>query len=337
MALIELSLAGSLRKRVTCMRIMKRTSIFIFFLFAALLSGEAAAEKRIGILMFSDMARYIEASKGFVDALREGGFTEDRTTIITEEAGANKVKAAELVHEFAAQNMDLIFTVGTHATIAVAQKIKNLPIVFAQVYDPVAAGIANDWDNSGNNTTGVTSKLPMSKVIDSLKQFTPVKRLGVLYTPGEKNSEAQLRDLQDSQSDSGIKIIPAPVSKTEEIAQILPLIMKSTDALYITGSNLVNAELASIVDTTTKAGAVTVTHLEDLVEQGVLLGVVSGAYLSGRRAGEMAIKILLGAQPSSIPIELAKEYQVVINLKTARSGGFQVSPGFMKTVGRTIQ
>jgi len=337
MALISISAAGCLRKKVTCMRIIKAMSIFIFFFFVALLSGETAAEKRIGILMFSDQARYTEATRGFIDVLREKGFTEDRTTITTEEAGANKAKAAELVHELAAQHMDLIFTVGTHATLAVAQKIKDLPIVFTEVYDPVAAGIANDWESSGNNTTGVSTKLPMTKVLDSLKQFTPVKRLGVLYTPGEKNSEAQLRDLQDTQTGSGIKIIPAPIAKTEEIAQILPLITKSTDALYITGSNLVNSRIASIVDMTSRARTVTVTHLEDLVEQGVLLGVVPGSYLSGRLAGEMAVKILLGAQPSSIPIEHPKDYKVVINLKTAGSGGFQVPPGFVQTAGRTIE
>jgi putative ABC transport system substrate-binding protein len=316
---------------------IKKTSILIIFLLVAILSGKAAAEKRIGILMFSEQARYLMAARGFMDALKEGGFTEDRLTVTRKQADANKAKAAELVEQFASQNIDLIFTVGTHATIAVTQKIKDSPIVFAEVYDPVGSGIAKDWESSGNNTTGVSTRLPMSDVVDSLKRFAPVKRLGVLYTPGEKNSEAQLRDLEGIQTASGIKVIPAPASNTEEVAQILPLIMKSTDAIYITGSNLVNRELASIVDMTTRTKAVTVTHLDDLVEQGVLLGVVPDSYLSGHEAGKMALKILFGAPPSSIPIEIPKDYQVVINLKTARAGGFQAPPDFMKTIERTIE
>jgi putative ABC transport system substrate-binding protein len=287
--------------------------------------------------MFSNQARYLEATRGFVDALKDAGFGEAKTKITVEQAGANKAKAEELVQQFTAENMDLIFTVGTHATIAVTQKIKDVPVVFSQVYDPVETGIARNWESSGNNTTGTTTKVPMPKLMDSLKQFAPVKRLGVLYTPGEKNSEAQLRDLQSIQASYGIKVIPVPLTKTEEVTQLLPLVVRSTDALYVTGSNLVNSQLPRIVALAAEAKLATITHLEDLVEQGVLLGVVPNSYQSGRLAGEKAVKIFLGAQPSSIPIETLQPFDVIINQKTAKTGGFQVTPDFMKTVERTIE
>jgi putative ABC transport system substrate-binding protein len=65
--------------------------------------------------------------------------------------------------------------------------------------------------------------------------------------------------------------------------------------------------------------------------------VVPNSYLIGRLAGEKAVRIFLGAQPSSIPIETLKQFDVIINLKTAKTGGFQVPPDFMKTVGRVIE
>jgi ABC-type uncharacterized transport system substrate-binding protein len=65
--------------------------------------------------------------------------------------------------------------------------------------------------------------------------------------------------------------------------------------------------------------------------------VAPSSYLIGRLAGEKAIKIFQGAQPSAIPIETLKEFDVIFNLKTARTGGFQVPPDFMKTVKRTIE
>jgi putative ABC transport system substrate-binding protein len=82
---------------------------------------------------------------------------------------------------------------------------------------------------------------------------------------------------------------------------------------------------------------ITITHLDDLVEKGVLLGVCSDSYPMGRLAGEKAVKILNGARPSSIPIESLKQFDVIINLKTAKAGNFPVPPDFMKTVGRTIK
>ena len=102
--------------------------------------------------MFSKEARYIEAEKGIKDKLREGGFGEPKTTFIVEQADGNKARAAELVQKFAAEKLDLIITLGTAATVPVSREIKDVPIVFCIVYNPVEAGIAKDWKSSGNNT-----------------------------------------------------------------------------------------------------------------------------------------------------------------------------------------
>ena len=91
------------------------------------------------------------------------------------------------------------------------------------------------------------------------------------------------------------------------------------------------------MDMAIKAKVVTITHLEDLVEKGVLLGVCPSTYLMGRLAGQKAVKILKGVKPSSIPIETLKQFDVMINLKTAKAGGFQTPPDFMKTVKKTVE
>ena len=135
------------------MRTMKKICVSaVVFLILALFSIEAQAQRKIGVLMFSEEARYIEAEKGIRDKLREGGFGEPKTTFIVEQAGANKARAAELVQKFAAEKLDLIITLGTAATVPVSREIKDVPIVFSIVYNPVEAGIAKDWKSSGNNT-----------------------------------------------------------------------------------------------------------------------------------------------------------------------------------------
>ena len=312
------------------------TSIVTLLLVGSI-SMAAETGKRIGILTFSEQIRYLEAIRGFTDTLKEAGFGEPQTQFILENAGANKAVAAELVKELAAAKLDLIFSVGTHATLAAFHEIKNVPIVFAQVYDPVEAGIAKSWQSYGTKATGVSTKIPMSKLMVSLKRLAPVNNLAVLYTPGEKNSESQLRDLQEIQGNFGIKVVPVPLSKTEDLEQLLPVLITRTDAMYITGSNFVNDQLSMIINMSTKGKIITVSHLEDLVEKGVLLGVGPNPYLIGRLAGEKALRIFEGAQPSSIPIETLEQLDVMINLKTARDGGFQVPPEFMKAVTRTVE
>ncbi|HET6462133.1 MAG TPA: ABC transporter substrate-binding protein [Syntrophales bacterium] len=315
----------------------KRLAIAVVSLTLTLFSIEAQAQRKIGVLMFSEEVRYIEALKGNKDKLRKGGFGEPKTTFIVEQAGANKARAAELVQTFVAGKPDLIITLGTSATLAVSREIQDVPIVFSVVYDPVEAGIAKGWKSSGNNTTGSSSKIPMSRLMETLQHFTRVKRLAVLYTTGEKNSESVLKDLQRIEANYKIKVIPVRLTKIEEVNQLLPEVLRTADALYVTGSNLIDSQVSLIADMATKAKVITITHLEDLAEKGVLLGVCADAYSMGQLAGEKAVKILKGGKPSSIPIELAKTSDVILNMKTVQKGQFQIPPNLMKTITRTIE
>ena len=322
---------------------MQRYTVRTLFLAIALtmtihlLIAEAGPVKRIGILAFSEESRYSDSTRGVIDQLKLEGFVEPDVMFIKAEAGRNKAKAADYIKQFAAAKLDLIVTQGTSATVPVAREIKDVPIVFSVVYDPVEAGIAMAWKSSGNNTTGASTKIPMSSLLDSLKAFAPVKYLSVLYSPGEKNSEAQLRDLQKIQATYRIKIIPVPITNKEELPQLLPEVVRSSDAIFVTGSTLVNSQISMVVDLATKGKVITVTHLEDLVEKGVLIGVCTNSYNLGRLAGEKAARILKGAKPSSIPIETLKKFDVILNMRTASAGGFRIPPEYIKTVTRKIE
>ena len=320
------------------MRIIKKFSgIIMVFLIATLFSTEACAEKKIGILMFTEDIRYHESKNGIIDQMKEDGFGEAAVKYTIENAGGSKAKAAQLAQKFAEAKMDLIFTIGTSATIPVSKAIRDVPIVFCTVYDPVEAGIAKEWKSSDNNTTGSTTKFPMSKIVNSLKDFAPVKRLAVLYTPGEKNSELQLKELQGVQADTQIKVIPIILSKKEAVAQALSEVVHTADAFYLTGSSIIGETVPIIVDIANKGKVVTLTHLDDLVEKGALIGVCPNSYLVGRLARKKAVKILNGAKPSSIPIETDKKLDLIINMKTAKAGQFQIPSSFMKMVTKTIE
>ena len=177
----------------------------------------------------------------------------------------------------------------------------------------------------------------MPKLLDSLKKMAPVKKLAVLYTPGEKNSETQVRELQKLENSYKIKVIPVRLTTGEEVAQLLPEVLRSSDALYITGSNVVNSQIQTIVDMSAKAKVITITHLEDLVVKGVLLGIVADSYAGGRSAGDKAVKILKGAHPSSLPIEISPKNSVVLNMNTAKKGAYVIPVEFMKSVTKKIE
>jgi putative ABC transport system substrate-binding protein len=164
-----------------------------------------------------------------------------------------------------------------------------------------------------------------------------VKRLAVLYTPGEKNSESQLKELQGVQNAYGIKVLPVIVAKKEDVLQILPEVMNSVDAVFLSGSSVIGLNVQSIVDLANKSKVITITILEDLVKQGVMLGVGGDPYIFGAQSGKKAVAVLKGAKPSSIPIESPLKIEVLVNKKSARDAQVQIPKSVMQNVTKTFE
>jgi putative ABC transport system substrate-binding protein len=309
----------------------------VVVLMAGLGFGKAFAETKVGIFLWSDEKRYTETRDGMLAALKKDGFTEPKVKFVQENAGGNKVKAAEIAKKFNNNGYSLILVLGTSAAVALTKEVRDVPIVFGRVYDPIEAKLALGWKSSGNNTTGTCTKQPMSKPLARLKELAPVKRLAVLYTSGEKNSEIVLKELQAEQAASGIKIIPVPIASNDDAVRVLDDVVRSVDAMYLTAGSSIDKAFSIIVETATKAKVITVTNVEERVEMGVLFGVFCEATAEGKLAGEKAVKVLKGAKPSSIPIETLKQPDIIVNMKTAKAAGVQVPPSLLKSATRVIE
>jgi putative ABC transport system substrate-binding protein len=319
--------------------IMKKALLIIAVvaLMAGFGFGKALAETKVGIFLWSDEERYTDTRDGMLAALKKEGYAEPKVKFVQESAGGNKAKAAEISKKFNNNGYSLILVLGTSAAVALAQEVREVPIVFSMVSDAVDSKIAASWKSSGNNTTGTCTKQPMAKLLNGLKQIAPVKKLAVVYTQGEKNSEFLLRELQAEQSTSGIKIVPVPITSKDDAVRLLDDVVRSVDAVYLTGSTGVDKSLSLIVETTIKAKVITVSTLEDRVEKGALIGFYSDAKALGQLAGEKAAKVLKGAKPSSIPIETLKQPDIIVNMKTAKAAGVQIPPSLLKSATRLIE
>jgi putative ABC transport system substrate-binding protein len=321
---------------------MKRIRMLLFLLLTlgsiiGMPSRAAQPEKKIGVLFWNAAPRYVDAKNGIVDQLKKEGFAEPTVQFFIVNADGNKAKAVEAVHTFTVEKLDMIISLGTSATLAVTRDVKDVPVIFSTVFDPVASKIAKSWESSDNNTTGASNRVPLSMPLSRLKEFAPVKTLAVLYTANELNSVVQLKELQGLQADFQIRIIPVPLTAAEDVPQVLPEVMRGADGLYLSGSSVVDKAATTIVDMATKARVITITHIDDLLDKGVLLGVCADSYAVGRLTGEKAAMVLRGAKPSSIPIGHLEKLEMTINLRTMKAGGFQPSPSFMKSVTKSIE
>ncbi len=307
------------------------------FLYLGIIPAAAQAEKKIGVFIWSDEARYAQSRDGIVDQLKKEGFSGKNVSFTTENAGGSKVKAMEIARKFASGKYDMVIAVGTSAVVAAASEIRNIPLVFSMVYDPVDSKIAKDWSSSGNNTTGASPKVPMGQLVEALKKMAPVKTLGILYTPGEKNSETQLKEMMAAANQAQIKVTPVPLTNKAALPSLMPDVAARVSALYLTGSSIVGEAFDTIIQMAAKTKMITLSHLEDHVERGALLGVTADPRAVGVLAGAKAAKILKGAKPSSLPIETVKRFDVLINLKTAKASQISVPDAFLKSATRVIE
>ena len=275
------------------------------------------AETKIGIILWNAQVRYQKCRDGVIEELREEGFIEPHVAITVEHASAHADKVIELARQFAADRMSVVMPIGTSAAVGVAGEIKDIPVVFAFTFDPVASRIAQSWKSSGNNTTGSSSKTPAPLLLHWLREIAPVKRLAVLYTPGERNTEAQLADFQGLRAEE-LQVLPVPISDKSDIAPAISRLEGAAEAVLLTGSSLIGDNAGQIVLLANKARIISATQSQGL-ETRVLLGVTVNPTEVGRLAGKKCAMVLKGAKPSSIAIEALTTSDLTVNLRVARA------------------
>jgi putative ABC transport system substrate-binding protein len=324
-----------------------RNKLFIVFMLVLVavflgvsVTQEALAQKKnkIGFLPFTGESRYVLTNDGVIAQLKKEGIDEQNTVFDFRNAEGKKEKVTEITKEFIEKGMDVIVTYGTSAVGGAYKETKDIPIVFGMVYDPVGAGVAKSIERSGTNVTGASNFVAMKSVVQIVRRVAPGKKIGVLYTEGERNSVIQLEGIKNTEGELGVTIISANVIKSEEVGDAtLSLIQQGVDSIFVTGSSVVDKNVNTIVEVANAHKIPTVTHLPDRVEKGILLSLSADAFTLGELAGKQISQILKGTKPTDIPIEILKNYDITINMKTAKAIGKTISPSLLKIAKKVIE
>jgi putative tryptophan/tyrosine transport system substrate-binding protein len=294
-------------------------------------------EKRIGILVWNEELRYRQSVIAIRDRLREDGLADAQVDFKEEVAMGNKATAMKMAKDLAAARMDLYFVTGTSAALALSKEVREAPIVFTMVYDPVSSGLVKSMQSSQNNVTGTSTHVAMDGVIAAAQRVMPIKTLAILYTPGEKNSELQVKDVQAVEKKCGIQVVPVPLLNAEEVPLVVGSLKGRADAIFLTGSAVVDKTIPQILEVSAKCGILTLTHLVDSVNRGVILGAGPNARETGLVAGSMGTSILRGTRPSDIPITIPQKLDIYVNLKAARAAGITIPESLLKEATLVIE
>jgi putative ABC transport system substrate-binding protein len=297
---------------------------------------------RIGILVggsaASDSAR-IEALR---QGLRDLGYVEGKNILI--EYGYAEGKSDRL-NELAAglvrMKIDVMVTAGPAATGAAKEITSTIPIVMAQVNDPIAAGFVANLARPGGNITGLSVMAPelSGKQLEILREVVPrLARVAVLGSSTQPGNAEALK--QTEVAARGLKV-QLRYLDVREVQGIDPAFQTATknraDALLLLNSPVLFVGRAQIVELATKNRLPAIYYATEYVEDGGLMTYAPNVVELWRRSASHVDKILKGAKPADLPVEQPTKFELVINLKTAKQIELAIPPNVLARADRVIK
>jgi putative ABC transport system substrate-binding protein len=300
---------------------------------------------RIGYLG-SDLTRgprhLVEA---FGQGLRQLGYVEGRNVVIEYRDAAGKLErlpafAAELV----ALNVDVILAPGTQTVQAAKQATTAIPIVFADVDDPVARGFVASLARPGGNVTGLANLNTdlIGKWLELLKQAVPsVNHVALLWQPGylpESVREGIAKRAETAARALGVRLQFVEVKGPEDLEGAISDITRTrADAVIVWGGIMMILERRRIAELVAKNRLPTTYPMSEFVDAGGLMCYSPNIADNFRRAAGYVDKILKGVKPADLPVEQSSKFELVINLKTAKALGLTIPPSLLQRADRVIE
>lgn len=277
-----------------------------------------------------------EAERGFMNYFAERKIPVE---FIIRDAQEDKLLLPGFVKEIRNIKPDLVYTFGTSVTTAIIGPlskadagqdfIRDIPVVFNIVADPVGAKITADLKSSGRNVTGVSHIVPLQSQLKAMTSIAKFNRLGVVYNPQEQNSQLTVNALSGLAKEFQFSLEAVPVKPgaagkpdTDTLnAAMKSLIAKSPDAIYLPSDSFIigNAYEATSQGSNAKIPVFSATE-DPIRKYGALAGLVCTYYNVGKFAGYKAEEILVnGKQPKDIPMETLNRFTFLVNMRTAKA------------------
>jgi putative ABC transport system substrate-binding protein len=305
------------------------------------------AMRRVGVLVGLAPGPEAPVAKAFLapfrDAMRQAGWAEgDNVRIDYRFGGAlsdlskTRASATELV----ALAPEVIYAQGLPATLALHQQTTTIPIVFTQLIDPVGFGLAQSLGHPGGNITGfvVWDFEIGGKWIELLRELVAgCKRVGILFNPDTAPYAPGLVAAA-REAAKGLEIVELRTHDDGEIdAQLETLSREPGSGVLVIPEPFTNGHRDRIVASCARFRTPALNSVLGAVENGALMSYTFAWDELMRAPVDYIDRLLKGASPADLPIQAPRRYELVINLKTAKQLGLEVSPSLLARADRVIE
>jgi putative ABC transport system substrate-binding protein len=295
---------------------------------------------RIGVL--APGSPPLEQFEALREGLRDLGYIEGQTIMLEPRWDeGSTARHASLVADLVRLKVDIIVAGTTPTALAAQKATRTIPIVMAAIADPVGAGLVTSLARPGGNTTGMSliSAELSGKRIGILKEGIPsVSRVAVLWNPMNPNTEGLLRDTKSAAESLGIQVQVLEVRTVADVDTAFQSAAKGgAQALVTVQDVLFTLQRARIAEIARKRRIPTMSGETGFAAAGGLMNYGPNITDSWRRSAVYVDRILKGAQPGDLPIEQPIKFELVINLKTAKTLGLTFPQSLLLRADQVIE
>jgi putative ABC transport system substrate-binding protein len=298
--------------------------------------------RRIGVLMPGDENDPMVKVSAFTQPLSDLGWTDGRNARMDlrwHGGDADRIRA--LAQELVGLQPDIILATSTVATAALQRETRTIPIVFANLSDPVASGIVARLDRPSGNITGFANFEASlgGKWLELLLEIAPgLKRAGIMFNPDNPGASLYVPSLETAARSLKVVPIPAPVHGDTEIeTAIIAQGREPGGGLVIMPDNTTFLHRARLILAAARNNVPAVYWISNFVREGGLLSYGVDLPDLYRRAASYVDRILRGEKPGDLPVQFPTKFEMAVNLKTAKALGLTVPPSMRLLADEVIE
>jgi len=328
-------------------RLIARHSVLCAALCAMLLAlcsraeaEQAAKVYRIGVIYQGGPYRAVV--DGFRAGLRDLGLDDGKKiSLQIRETASDQKTVDEAAKAFERDKVSLIYAVTTSAAVPVKNATSQTPIVFAVGTDPVLSGLVQSFAKPGGRLTGVqysTTDLT-AKRLEILKEILPkLNRVLILYNPNNRSSREAADLSRTAAKQLRIQLIDRQAASVDELRQQLETIKpKQADAYFYISDAMVNSHADLVIEKARLKKLPTMFSEQSVVAMGGLASYGQNFQEVGRLSAGYVQKIIGGAQPRDLKIEIVDRLELAINLATAKQIGLTIPPNVLARADKVIK
>jgi len=304
----------------------------------AVYAQQASRMPTVGFLSPNSEVAARDWTTAFVQRLHDLGWIEGRTVQIEYRWEDGKVeRSSEFVNELLRLKVDVIVTHGVPNIVGAINATSTVPIVFPLATDPVGSGFVASLARPGGNVTGLSilSRDLAGKRMELLGELLP--GLHELAVIGDSSAFLEIKEVQAVATSANLALNVVNVGKAGEIAPAIEKLKGRVDALYVCATPFANTNRYEINAAALAAGLPTMHGFREGVDAGAVMSYGPNFPDLFRRAAHFVDKILRGGKPADIPVEQPTKFDLVINLKTAKALGLNVSPTVLARADQVIE